>query len=536
MTRKGWMIWAMVSLFPMHFTAAAQTCPPDRFFQLMQVTDGFSQSLQTDAAGEHVVWEGDADPLGANPDRNMEIFLYDVQAATLTQITRTAPGSDGQSPDLSADGQWVAFEAGGDLVGGNADGNGEIFVYRRTTGEITQVTDTVVGAFNAWPHAWPRLSADGSRLVFISEADLTGSNADGNRELFYTDDRGASFVQVTDTSSANRSPYFPEIDYLGHHIAFSSRNDFTGANADRNEELFVFNIPSGRFTQVTHSSGSCGNQVPGDEGPAFDLSGNLLVFMSDCNFTGQNPDGSFEAYFADLTSGTIEQLTDSSLNSFAQSISGNGQRVALFSWGADHAGRNADGSWEVFIYDRTDRTFTQVTDGMEGSFAYRGSLNVDGTALAFTADANLTGGNADRNDEPFLGVCRLNTPVPVGTSGFFAQDPVWFPMLHSDTPQIRPLGLGSVAMGGSSLNLRVRSGRFAELMDCLPGRLLPFPAPGDPLSRHRGAGCKPPPGGLSPGGPIPSRFSRNPSSVRSRSLSFPPAPIPLPCWRPRPDR
>ena len=203
---------------------------------------------------------------------------------------------------------------------------------------------------------WPRVNGDGSRLAFISEADLAGRNADGNEELFYTDNRGVTYVQVTDTDAGIRSPDFPAINYLGDRIAFSSRSDFVGDNEDRNEEVFVYDIPSQTFIQATDGTGGCSSQVPGEEGPVFDLSGNLVVLMSNCDFNGGNSDGSFEACVADLKTGAVEQITQSSQDAYGMSISGDGRLVAVFSRGGRFCReQRATGATRSFsLIDRTE--------------------------------------------------------------------------------------------------------------------------------------------------------------------------------------
>jgi Tol biopolymer transport system component len=458
MASRTMIFCALLYLAPFHWTAEGAPCVLNQFTALTQVAEGYTDSVQIDAIGKHVVWEGDADPLGANMDRNTEIFAYDVSNGRLTQVTVTTTWGAG-SPDISADGEWVAFESTGDHVGRNSDGNREVFLYQWSTGAIMQVTETVgVNNFR------PRLNGDGSRLAFLSEANLAGTNADGNKELFYSDDRGLTYSQVTDTDAGIRSPNFPAINYLGDRIAFSSRNDFVGDNGDRNEEVFVYDIPSRTFFQATDGTGGCSSQVPGEEGPVFDLSGNLVVLMSDCDFNGGNQDGSFEACVADLKKGSVEQITQSSVDTYGMSISGDGRLVAMSSRGGNFVGDNDDGSNEIFLFDRTNRNFTQLTNGPSDTNSYEGSLNVDGTAVGFSSGGNFDGSNPEGNDEPYLVSCTPTLRAPVGANLFY-YDPVWFPMLDPTVAGTSPIGLGPAAVGGDRFSLELKLGRFSSGVD-----------------------------------------------------------------------
>jgi len=458
MTGRMMIFCALMFLTPFHWTAEGAPCSLNEFTALTQLAEGYSQCVQVDALGKHVVWEGNADPLGTNTDHNCEIFTYDVSSGWLTQVTCSTDWG-AADPDISADGEWVAFASEGDHTGRNPDGNREIFLYQWSTGAVIQVTETV-GVDSSRPH----LNGDGSRLAFISEADLAGTNPDGNKELFYTDNEGQTYIQVTDTEGGLRSPNTPAMNYLGDRIAFSSKNDFTGENGDRNKEVFVYDIPSGTFIQATDGTDGCSSSVPSGNGPVFDLSGDLLVLMSDCDFNGDNPDGGFEACVADLKTGTVEQITQSSEDTYGMSISGDGLLVAAWSRGGNFVGENDDGSSEVFVFDRSSRTFTQLTNGPADTNSYEGSLNVDGTCIGFSSGGNFDGSNPEGNNEPYLASCTTVLEPPVVANGFL-YDAVWFPMLDSGASGTRPIGLGPAAAGGDRFSLELRLGRFSSSVD-----------------------------------------------------------------------
>jgi Tol biopolymer transport system component len=70
-------------------------------------------------------------------------------------------------------------------LGTNGDGNFEIFLFDRTRGGLTQLTDTT-GGDTSFPPS-PAIDLEGRWVVFESSADPTGSNRDGNVELFVID-------------------------------------------------------------------------------------------------------------------------------------------------------------------------------------------------------------------------------------------------------------------------------------------------------------------------------------------------------------
>ncbi len=104
--------------------------------------------------------------------------LYAQPFCAITQITVSMGGSN-EDPAINGDGSAIAFESDRNLTGTNADENREIFLYRAGTG-ITQITNSIGGSsFN------PAINSAGTAIAFNSTSnDLTGTNADENDEIF----------------------------------------------------------------------------------------------------------------------------------------------------------------------------------------------------------------------------------------------------------------------------------------------------------------------------------------------------------------
>lgn len=308
---------------------------------------------------------------------------------TLTQITNTSEDVANFGPSINSSGTRIAFASNGDLVpGSNADGNEEIFLWT-SPGTFTQITNTTGGS-----NGEPSINADGTRIAFMSDRNLTGTNADGSNEIFLWV-QGSGISQITNSSVASESP---SINSDGTKIAFWSRSNPAGTNADGNEEIFLWTSPSA-FTQITNTTGGFGGA---NSNPSINADATKIAFSSRKNIDGAGDDDDTGGdIFLWTSPSTISRITNTSGSgqNLSPSISDNGTRITFIS-SRNPDGGPPDGDLEVFLWT-SPSTITQITDSVGGSSVCP-SINSDGTRIAFCYDGNLTGGNADLNREVFL--------------------------------------------------------------------------------------------------------------------------------------
>jgi len=146
-----------------------------------------------DDAGSTVVFAWDGDPVGQNPDANLEVFTMSIASQDVVQLTDTVAPVANYRPVLSGDGLKIAFVSDGDLAGGNQDGSEELWVYhfhedKRYRSPFLQLTDfaqtpVANGGRSHWLD-WQDFSHSGSKLVFCSNADPVGQNTEHAYEIF----------------------------------------------------------------------------------------------------------------------------------------------------------------------------------------------------------------------------------------------------------------------------------------------------------------------------------------------------------------
>lgn len=356
-------------------------------------------------------FDGDANSAALVADGNQEIFIYqvpavtaatlssgadapfvDLTAGTFIQVTNTAasrlpaPGTataapfvafDNRDAAVNDDGSIFAFVSTRNFVGTNSDANPEIFIYRRSSGTITQLTNTT-GQFEFNEN--PSLSGNGSVIAFISNANISAggstNNADANSEIYLgsintTTGAGTVTRQVTRTTApfagvgVNFLSPGRRLSRDGNLIAFESLADLSGTGANQsNTTVFIYNVAANSFTQV----GPRGVNSSAFRFPTFTdynaaLQPATIIFSTGFNFNpdgtiptdptmGLNPSNATQIFSAPVAAPTTFTLLTSNPGAAGPAIqpfpSNTRTRIAFSISGTDFGGLNTDLSSEAF--------------------------------------------------------------------------------------------------------------------------------------------------------------------------------------------
>jgi Tol biopolymer transport system component len=393
---------------------AAQSCVLLRQVSASPAEGGFP-TVDVSGNGQVVGYTSDGDPVGENADGSTELFLFDRPTGTTRQITDFAAGDFVQGPALDHTGEHAVFMSDGDVTSDpftNVDDNDEVFAWFDGPTPITiQRTATSGTGFTG------DVTIDnvGNDITFRSNFNLTGANVDTNAEVFHVTGTGV-VSQITDTTGgAGLAHDNPRITGDGTKVVYiSTRNPIT-TNADLNEEIFLDPIGAGTTLQITTTTGS-GVMAS----PDVDSGGSHVVFQSDLNIGGLNANGGQEIFLTTV-GGATELVTDSAADDQSPRISDDGE-VLVWGGNGNYGGQNPDGSFDVWRWHHDTDTFTNVSRGGSGVFSSRPEVDGLGRHIVFPSDGNFLGQNADGSDEVFLDRCGDPTFSDVGlTHAFFEE-------------------------------------------------------------------------------------------------------------------
>jgi Tol biopolymer transport system component len=302
-----------------------------------QLTNGEAFQPSINAAGDRIAFTSLDANGGVNPEGNQDVFQW-IESPTphIVQLSLTPPGTGMGSPQSNAAGDRVAFS-------GNQDGgNSEVWLWvdDGTPAATPQTVTTAPVINNA-----TGIDDAGTHIAYSSGRDL-GANPDGNDEIFvHSTIGGGSDIQVTTSTGGANS--VPDINAGGTRVVFHSDRNYGGGNADGSGEVFVANA-SGVGTPTRLTGNAFVNAFRGSV-PHVDAAGDRVVFYDSGNLTGENPDLSREVFARDVGgTGRLSAVTASSGVSQVPVVNGDGTRIA-FASSADLVGQNSDGNAELFL-------------------------------------------------------------------------------------------------------------------------------------------------------------------------------------------
>jgi Tol biopolymer transport system component len=385
------------------------------------------------------IWNVDDYVGNLNPERNRELFLYDIAQNKFQQLTVT---TNGMSLPYSFQGDKIGFVACSPQLSGATGTNAQVFGCDWATHDVTRWIETVdpapVQLGTNCPYAWFAgadwtnlgnlhldLAKDQRHIAWASTRNIpsagapAGNNADGNYEIFWKDLVSGEVRQITTTlggdnvSAAAGANLWPRISADGSRVAFVSNRDFGGPLISSNRYGLFLADTNGSIQRLTTAE-----LVVAREFPAFgmDTTGLRVVFASDADLVGANTNHTRQIFAFDLSTSNLTQITHtgSGVTNCRPILSGDGLRAAFFSNG-NLTGEYSNSVEQLWLYNFDPAStrsgpFIQVTSLASSQTATEGrmswvdwhSLDYTGSNLVFTSNADLVGSNTNHAYEVFL--------------------------------------------------------------------------------------------------------------------------------------
>jgi Tol biopolymer transport system component len=333
--------------------------------------DGQSGPPAISADGRYVAFDSLATNLVAGDTNAVsDVFVHDRQTGTTTRVSVITGGAQANggslSPHLSSDGRYVVFESRAtDLVAGDTNGRGDVFVHDRQTGTTTLVSVATTGGGGNGDSGSATVSGDGNLVAFRSVAtDLVAGDTNVVADVFVRDMAGGSTARASvgtaGVEAQGGGSYLPRITPDGRWVAFESgATNLVAGDTNNVYDVFIYDRTGATTTRV--SVNSAGAQVTGASGQArISANGRYVAFESAAgDLVSGDRNGASDAFLRDRLTGQTTRVSvsstgvESSTNANKPAVVAQGEVVAFTAFGGDLVAGDANGTNDVVARTRS---------------------------------------------------------------------------------------------------------------------------------------------------------------------------------------
>lgn len=354
-------------------------------------------------------------------------------------------------PSISADGRFVAFDSfASNLVPGDTNDHGDVFIHDRQEEATTRVSVSSSGVQGNGTSVYPTISGDGRFVAFISYAtNLVPGDTNGQGDLFVHDRQTGATTRVSVASSgaqANQSSLWHHLSFDGRFVTFETHaSNLVSGDTNADDDIFVHDRLTATTTRVSvTTSGAQANNQSGS--PSVSADGRLVAFGSHAsNLVAGDTNAYYDVFVHDRQTGATTRVSVSSTGvqgnsaSILPAISADGRFVTFTSSAPNFVTGDTNNRGDIFVHDRHTGEITRVSVSSSGAQAdgssQSSSVSADGRYVVFESSAsNLVPGDMNSIDDVFVHdrETELTTRVSVSSSGGQSNGWVSWPYISGD--------------------------------------------------------------------------------------------------------
>lgn len=315
----------------------------------------------------------------------------------------TIPGNDASnSPVVSADGRYVAFETSATNLGVSYNGKQQILRKDLSTGAVSVVSvssSEVLGDSYSFAAS---ISDNGQRVAFSTYAQNFSSTANNNSMIAVRDyTSGTTQVVSLNTAgvAANGNSSNASISGNGRYVVFSSyASDLIGGDSNGKADIFLRDLSTGAIERISVNSTEQ-QSIGGDSvTPVISADGRYVAFTSYAsNLVSGDNNGQADIFVRDRQLGTTYLVSKNSngvigdRKSSIPHISDDGRYIVFHSFSSNLDTAFTTFSYNIFLRDmQTGKTslISRTPGGVKGdSFSYYPNISGNGRFISFVSRA-----------------------------------------------------------------------------------------------------------------------------------------------------
>ena len=327
-------------------------------------TNGSSRYPSLSGDGTIVAFVSDAsDLVDGDANATSDVFVYDENTDRIDLVSKATGGGSANGVSggaaISADGTKIAYPSeASDIVTGDVNGFSDVFLYDIIADTTILVSkDELGGPADGSSYGAPSLSADGTRVVYNSRASDITEEANGDYNIFMHDTVTDSTILVNSGGGPPfASSYGGTISADGTKIVYFSAANIVAGDTNGVYDVFVYDVTTGTTALVSKSAGGGPANSYSTGGP-ISADGSRIAFESHASdIVSADTNGAWDVFVYDFSTDTTTLVSEgtgggpAAGDSYIGAMSPDGSQVAFESAAPDIVAGDTNSAWDVFLW------------------------------------------------------------------------------------------------------------------------------------------------------------------------------------------
>jgi Tol biopolymer transport system component len=338
-----------------------------------------------------------------------QLYRKDLRTGEVVLISVTPDGKLGQGVSggyMTANGRWVVFTASKLLAEDNTRDKSDVYIRDMLTGEVKLVSKTADGIQQNGYSSYASVTPDGRHVAFVSSAtNLDAAVPYSNQGHLYVKDLHTGALVLADRTASGKVNggyvFSPVLNEDGTRVAFLTSANMSPLDSGANWDAYLKDLTDGSIRLIsTNAAGAKQNREVQGLGATPDL--RFVAFSSNANnLVSNDKNGRYDAFIKDTRTGEVRLIstatdgTQGDLRSFGAGLSEDGRFASFWSDSSNLVEDDTNGVADTFVRDlltgECQRINVSTTADQTANFPSYGGISWNGAFASFNTRANLPG-------------------------------------------------------------------------------------------------------------------------------------------------